>query len=117
MRRIKLAGIYKIEHISGYYYIGMSVDIFTRWSSHYNDIVMDKHSSIELKELWLKSKPSEWIFSILEYVSISEYKRLSKMKGKELESGFRKLLLDKEKEWMKKHSINYSLNKNKKYFS
>jgi len=117
MRRIKLAGIYKIEHISGYYYIGMSVDIFSRWSSHYNDIIIGKHSSIELKELWLKTEPSDWLFSILEYVSISEYKKVSQMKGKALQNGFRTLLLSKEKEWMKRYSKNYSLNKNKRYFS
>lgn len=117
MIKIKLGGIYKIEHISGYYYIGMSVDIFSRWSNHYTDIITGKHSSTELKELWLKTKPSEWTFSILEYVSITEYKKISQMKGKSLENGFRTFLLKKEKEWMSKYSVNFSLNKNKRYFS
>lgn len=117
MRRIKLAGIYKIEHISGYYYIGMSVDIFSRWSSHYNDIIIGKHSSTELKELWLKTEPSDWLFSILEYVSITEYKKVSQMKGKALQNGFRTLLLSKEKEWMRKYSKTYALNKSNNNFS
>ena len=95
---------------------GMSIDIFSRWSNHYTDIITGKHSSTELKELWLKTKPYEWSFSILEYVSITEYKKVSQMKGKSLQNAFRKLLLDKEKEHMKKYSINYSLNKNKRYF-
>jgi len=117
MRRIKLAGIYKIEHISGYYYIGMSVDIFSRWSSHYNDIIIGKHSSNKLQELWLKTKPSEWSFRVLEYVSITEYKKVSQMKGKSLQNGFRRLLLNKEKEWMSKYSKTYALNKSNNNFS
>ena len=111
-----MAGIYSINHSSGYYYIGMSVDIFSRWSSHYTSIKTNKHSSPEFQSLWLKTKPSEWSFSILEYISITDYKNLSQMKGKSLETGFRKLLLTKEKEWMKKYSINFSLNKDKKHF-
>ena len=111
-----MAGIYKIEHISGYYYVGYSKSIFERWSSHYTSIKTNKHSSPEFQSLWLKTKPSEWSFSILEYISITDYKNLSQMKGKSLETGFRKLLLTKEKEWMKKYSINFSLNKDKKHF-
>jgi hypothetical protein len=117
MYKVKIGGIYKIEHISGYYYIGMSVDIFSRWSNHYSDIKKMKHSSIDFMNLWNSSEPSDWSFSILEYVSITEYKKVSQMKGKSLENSFRTLLLKKEKEWMNKHSINYSLNKNKRYFS
>jgi len=114
--KIKLAGIYKIEHTSGYYYIGMSVDIFSRWSSHYTSIKLNKHSSKEFMTLWKQTEPSEWSFSILEYVSITEWKKTSQMKGKEAIDGFRTFLLRKEKEWMKKYSINYSLNNNKKHF-
>jgi hypothetical protein len=115
--QIKIAGIYKIEHISGYYYIGLSVDIFSRWSSHYINIKTMKHSSTEFQSLWLNSKPSDWSFCILEYVSITEYKNLSKMKGKSLQTNFRRHLLKLEKQWMSKYSINYSLNKDKKHFS
>jgi hypothetical protein len=115
--KIKMAGIYSILHNpTGKIYIGMSVDIYGRWQSHYNQIRIGNHSSILLMELWTQTDPSEWSFSILEYVSISDYKIVSKMKGKALVNGFRTLLLKKEKEWMKKHSINFALNKNNKQF-
>jgi hypothetical protein len=112
-----MAGIYKIEHKSGFFYIGMSVDIFGRWSSHYSDIKLKKHSSTEFGELWNKTEPCEWFFSVLEYVSITEWKKASGMKGKAAVDGFRKHLLKLEKDWMKKFSINWALNKNKRYFS
>lgn len=115
--QIKLAGIYKIEHITGYYYIGLSVDIFNRWSSHYTNIKNLKHSSTEFQTLWVNSKPSDWSFSILEYVSITEYKKQSQKRGKSLDADFRKYLLKLEKQWMFKYSINYCLNKDKKHFS
>ena len=38
------------------------------------------------------------------------------MKGKSLETAFRKHLLKLEKEWMSKYSINWALNKDKKHF-
>lgn len=118
MYKIKMAGIYSIVHNpTGKIYVGMSVDIFSRWSNHYTDMKTGKHSSIDLMNLWLQTEPSDWSFSILEYVSISEYKRVSKMKGKELTNGFRNLLLKKEKENMKLYSINLALNKNNKHFS
>jgi len=116
--RIKMAGIYSITHTeTGMIYIGMSVDIFSRWQSHYTQMRTGKHSSVKLTKLWSETKPCEWTFSILEYVSISEYKLLLKTSGKELTNGFRTLLLKKEKEWMKKYSINMALNKDNKRFS
>ncbi|CAB5208311.1 hypothetical protein UFOVP182_1 [uncultured Caudovirales phage] len=113
----KLAGIYKIEHSSGYYYIGMSVSIFERWQSHYTSIKINKHSSTEFMNLWNSTKPYEWTFSIIESISITEYKKVSQLKGKELEKGFRQLLLRTERNHMSQHSITWSLNKDKKYFS
>jgi hypothetical protein len=115
--KIKCAGIYKIEHISGYYYIGLSIDVFQRFSSHYTDIKLKKHSSIEFMNLWFNSVPSEWTFQILEYISMSEFKRMHQIKGKEADKYFRLYLHRKEKEWMKKFSKNWALNKNKRYFS
>lgn len=117
MFKVKMAGIYKIEHISGYYYIGMSVDIFSRWSSHYTSIKMKTHSSTAFMELWNSTNPPEWSFSILENISITTHKEETKLKGKPFENSFRKLLLDKEKEHMKLYSINFSLNKSNKHFS
>ena len=113
-----MAGIYSITHIeSGMIYIGMSVDIFSRWQSHYTQMKTGSHSSVDLMRLWRQTEPFEWSFSILEYVSITEHKRVTKMSGKELVSNFRRILLRKEKDWMKKYSINMALNKNNKSFS
>jgi predicted GIY-YIG superfamily endonuclease len=114
--KIKLAAIYKIEHNSGYYYVGYSTDYFSRMQGHYTQLIMNKHSSKKFQELWNNSEPSEWSFSILEYVSITEYKKEHQIKGKQLEKEFRTLLLKKEKEWMNKFSINWCLNQNDKHF-
>lgn len=115
-RNIKLAGIYKIEHKSGYYYIGMSVSVMSRWQSHYTSLEQKKHSSTKFQELWNNSEPSEWTFSILQYVSLTDFKKASQFKGKQLANEFRKQLLKEEKEWMKKFSINWCLNKDAKHF-
>lgn len=113
-----MAGIYKIENTkTGYYYIGLSVDIFSRWSSHYTAIKTNKHSSPLLTKHWNETSVQDWSFSILEYISITEYKTALKIKGKELTDSFRKHLLQREKHWMSLYSINYSLNKNNKHFS
>jgi hypothetical protein len=98
--------------IGEYYYIGMSVDIFSRWGSHWTDYRMGKHSSIKTS-----TPVEEWQFSILEKVSLTEFKKESGLKGKKLEDGFRSLLLKKEKEWMKKFSKNFALNANNRSFS
>jgi len=115
--KVKCAGIYKIS-IGEYYYIGKSVDVFSRWSSHYTLLKLNSHHSPELQckfndELGVISLT----FSVLEYVSITEYKKENQMKGKELKKSFNRYLLSKEKEWMNLHSINFALNKDKKYFS
>jgi hypothetical protein len=95
----------------------MSVDIFSRWGNHYNDIKMSKHSSPKLMELWNKSKPTDWEFSILEVVSKTQHKKDTGFKGKAFDASFRKLLLKKEKEHMKQFSVSYALNKSNRYFS
>jgi len=112
--KIKLSGIYMILHKkSEHYYIGMSVDIFSRWQSHYTDLRMNKHSSDKLQQLFNEScNISEFSFIVLEYVSITDAKK-NGFSG----DGFRKLLLIKEKEHMKNHSINFCLNKSNKHFS
>ena len=117
--KIKMAGIYKIENIeTGYYYIGYSIDIFgSRWSSHYTLIKTGKHSSPKFQEMWLKTKPEDWRFSVLKYVSITEYKKIHQLKGKSLETSFRRHLLQCEKEIMQTYSKNFALNKDDKHFS
>lgn len=114
MIRVKCAGIYKIS-IGDYYYIGMSVDIFGRWQSHYTNLVLNKHSSAKLQEMF--NKIEDFRFEILEKVSKKLEKQKSELSGKSFDNHFRKLLLQKEKEWMKLHSINFALNKDDKHFS
>lgn len=113
-----MAGIYKIEHRSGFYYIGKSSDIFSRWGSHYSTMKIGKHSSPSLMNLWNSTEPTEWTFSILEYHSITEFKIAHPdLKGAELKKQFNRHQLAREKVIMKQHSINYSLNKDNKHFS
>lgn len=116
MYNIKLGGIYIIE-IGDYYYIGKSTNVFSRWNSHYTSLVMNKHSSTLLQEKYNELGPLCLTFRVLEYISITEHKKVSNMKGKSLEKSYNRLLLDKEKEWMKKYSVNFCLNKNNRYFS
>lgn len=116
MIKIKLASIYKIEHITGYYYVGMSVDTMNRWSSHYTDLRMNKHSSTDLQNLFNLTRIEDWTFSILEYIPTGELKKQTKLKGKLFDAYLRGYLLKREKYHMSQHSINFALNKNKRYF-
>jgi hypothetical protein len=113
--KVKLAAIYKIS-VGEYYYIGKSVDFCSRWSSHLTQLVMGTHHSPELQELYNTKGLTSFRFEVLEIVSLSLYKNQTSLKGKELEKSFNRLLLDKEKSWMRLYSINYCLNKDKKYF-
>lgn len=113
----KLAGIYMIHHKSGFYYIGYSIDIFSRWSNHYTSIKIMKHSSVDLMNLWNSTEPSEWTFRVLETLSLTEFKKETQTKGKACETAFRKKLLLMEKDWMRLYSKNFALNKDNKHFS
>jgi predicted GIY-YIG superfamily endonuclease len=114
--KIKFAGIYKIEHQSGFYYIGMSKDVFSRWQSHYTNIVLNKHSSVKFSELWNKTTPEEWSFEVLEKLSTTEERKKTILKGREFDKHFRRLLLDTEKKCMNKFSKKFALNKDVKHF-
>lgn len=105
-----------ILHKSGYYYIGQSVDIFNRWSSHYTDLVMNKHHSPQLQKLFNESLPQSFEFHILKYISKTDIKNKSGYKGAELEKEYKRILLIEEKNYMRNYSINFSLNKDKKNF-
>lgn len=115
--KIKLASIYKIEHISGYYYIGLSIDTFSRWSNHYTTLKLNNHSSTNLQNLFNSTRIEDWTFSILEYISITDHRKETGLKGKSLNDSFRKHLLKREKYWMSQYSINFALNKDNKHFS
>ena len=114
--KIKLAGVYKVQ-IGEFYYIGMSVDIFSRLSSHYTLLKLNKHHSPKLQDKFNEFGVTSFTFSILEYVSITDWKKEHQAKGKELKTQFNRHLLTKEKEWMKLHSKNFCLNNDDKHFS
>lgn len=116
MIKIKLAAIYKIEHISGYYYVGMSVSCLDRWQSHYTDLIFNRHSSTDFQNLFNSTRIEDWTFSILEYISTTNLKAQTKLKGKLFDTYLRGYLLQREKFHMSQHSINFALNKNKKHF-
>jgi len=113
--RIKCGGIYIIE-IDEYYYIGKSVDIFSRWSAHYTLLKGGTHHSPKLQEMFNEFGLIKTTFKVLEYVSITDFKKVSGMKGKELTTQFSRLLDRKEREWMNNYSINFCMNKDNKYF-
>jgi hypothetical protein len=115
--KIKVAGIYRITHISGYFYLGMSVSCIERWQSHINDLKRRKHSSTEFQDLFNSTRIEDWTFSILEYISTTDLKAQTKLKGKLFEKYLRGYLLQREKFHMNNHSINFALNKNKKHFN
>lgn len=106
-----------IEHKSGYYYIGKSVDWFNRLAAHYTQLKMNKHHAKDLQKLWNESDIVDWNFKILEQVSKTYVREYSKLKGKELDKLYNRILLDKEKEYMKMYSINFCLNGDKHNFS
>jgi len=114
--KLRVSGIYIIE-IGDYYYIGKSVDIFNRWSSHHKDLFLKQHHSPKLQEKYNELGLHMATFRVLEYISMGSYKNLSGLKGKSLKSAFNKYLLLKEKQWMSKHSKNYCLNKFDKWFA
>jgi hypothetical protein len=114
MRRVKLAGIYRLTHKpSECYYIGKSLDIFSRWSNHYIDSKQGKHSSgLDM------STPTDWVFEVIEYCSKTEFRKLHPdFKGKTLDREFNRFLLGREKYHMSNYSITYALNKDNKDFA
>lgn len=116
MIKIKLAGIYKIS-IGEYYYIGKSISIFDRWQSHYTSLKRGNHSSNLLQDHFNQYGVENLTFNVLERVSYTEWKKGSNLRGNELKKAFGRYLICKEREWMKKFSINYCLNKDDKWFS
>lgn len=114
--KIKLASIYKIQ-IGEYYYIGSSCDTYSRWQNHYNLLKMNKHHSIDLQKKYNEYGLTKLTFSIIEYISLTEYKKVSQLKGEELKRQFAKYILSREKLCMSKYSRNFSLNKDNKHFN
>ena len=115
--KIKLGGIYIIQHTSGSFYIGKSVDILSnRWSTHYSQLVMGNHHSPELQNCFDNSKIENFTFQILEYVSKTYVREQSGLRGKALDKLYNRILLTIEKNWMNRYDIKDALNKDKKNF-
>jgi group I intron endonuclease len=68
----KLQGIYGIlNHTNQKIYIGSSINIYSRWYVHKNDLKRNKHSNQHLQNAWNKYKESSFSFIILEKIEIS----------------------------------------------
>lgn len=104
-----------IKHLSGFYYIGMSNDIFSRWSSHYSSMKTGSHSSTKFQFLFLGSDITEWSFTVLESHSFTKWKKENGTK--DATKLFRRFLLDREKVVMSNYFVDYALNKDNKHFS
>lgn len=117
--KIKLAGIYLICHRdTGMFYLGKSVDIFSRWSTHYYDLRLNRHSSNKFQLLWNQSIPEDWDWSVIKYQSIAEYRKENPMVlPKQVNKLFSSYLLKVEKQQMKQYSINLCLNSDNKHFN
>ena len=66
-------GIYKIENLlNGKVYIGQSVDITKRWSTHVAELNNNCHHNIHLQNAWNKYGEENFEFSIVEECDISQ---------------------------------------------
>lgn len=114
--KIKCAGVYVIE-VGNFYYIGKSVSIFDRFNTHYSNLMKGVHHSKKLQNAFNQVGITKLKFRVLETFNITDLKAVTQLKGKELEKAFDKLLLEKEKEWMKKYSVKLALNSDNKFFN
>ena len=84
----------------------MSRDIFSRWQSHYTSLIIGKHSSHELQDLFNNIQITGLRFMVLFKIKTTGKKKVE----------IARELRDKEKEIMGMFSQDNSLNKMKKYF-
>jgi predicted GIY-YIG superfamily endonuclease len=115
--KIKVAGVYKILHKNGSYYIGSSINITNRWASHINDLTKKLHHSLKFQDLWDISNVTDWTFQIVSKVSKTALKQHSKLKGKALDNLLRKEVLKEERLVMKNHKKLLALNTDVKHFT
>lgn len=67
MAREKISGIYCIENlVNSKKYIGLSNDIYRRWSNHLCELEGNYHVNIHLQNAWNKYGKEQFIFYILE---------------------------------------------------
>lgn len=73
MAREKICGIYCIENlVNGKKYIGLSNDIYRRWSNHLCELEGNYHVNIHLQNAWNKYGVEQFRFYILEKCDESE---------------------------------------------
>lgn len=117
MFKVRLSGVYQITHLpSGKFYIGESIDIYSRWASHHTSLSLNRHSSPLFQILWDNSTPKEWTWTIISIFSKTEFRLDSGLKGKKLELGFKQELRKLERQEMGIKDKSKSLNNNNKYF-
>jgi group I intron endonuclease len=68
MAKIKLSGIYKIQHIDGKMYVGSAINIDKRWKLHLAQLHSNRHHSILLQRAWNKYGEVAFKFEVLEIV-------------------------------------------------
>ena len=76
-RRKKHSGIYLLK-IKDSYYIGQSVDIFSRWNTHLTQLFAETHHNKHLVELFNSNSYRDIEFSILKLCKKSELNKLEK---------------------------------------
>ena len=96
---MKKSGIYCIENmINSKKYIGQSVNIYSRWAQHKNELNDNKHSNDYLQKSWNKYGSDNFNFYVIEFCDIDKldereiyyinfYKTLDRDKGYNLMSG------------------------------
>lgn len=67
------SGIYKITHTeSNRFYVGSAKSIKSRWSTHRQDLIKNKHHSKYLQSIYNKYGKDSIIYEVIEYCEISE---------------------------------------------
>lgn len=70
MARRVICGIYKITNkINNKVYVGQSIDIYTRWTTHKNELNNNRHHNSYLQRAWNKYGEDSFCFDILEECS------------------------------------------------
>ncbi len=69
-------GVYQILCVpTGKIYIGSTVDLRARWSSHRRSLRRGRHSNVFLQQAWDKYGEENFTFSVLDFVEASELLR------------------------------------------
>jgi len=79
-RKRKFAVIYLIENKKlNKYYVGKSVDCFSRWQSHLQSLFYKKHHNKELQEDFDNGHYTDLVFSILKVSTAKKIGQLEKV--------------------------------------